>query len=71
MAADSADALVEAGCDASDDGRHRDAEELFRRAVDLGEQWVWFNVGNELRAQGRLAEAVEAYQRALDRKSVV
>lgn len=65
MAADSADALVEAGCDASDDGRHRDAEELFRRAVDLGEQWVWFNVGNELRAQGRLAEAVEAYQRAL------
>jgi tetratricopeptide (TPR) repeat protein len=62
---DDPDALVDAGCDASDNGRHQDAEALFRRAIALGEQWVWFNVGNELRAQQRLTDAVEAYQHAL------
>ncbi|MEJ5867670.1 tetratricopeptide repeat protein [Pseudokineococcus sp. 5B2Z-1] len=63
--AEDAQTLVDAGCDASDQGRHREAEGLFRRAVDLGEEWVWFNIGNELRAQGRLTDAVKAYQRAL------
>ena len=63
---DDVDALVAAGCDLSDAGRHEDAEALFRKAVDLGQDWVWFNVGNELRAQGRSSDAVEAYGSALD-----
>lgn len=57
--------LVDLGCDLSDAGRHLDAEFCFRRAVALGDDRVWFNVGNELKAQGRPEEAVRAYQKAI------
>jgi tetratricopeptide (TPR) repeat protein len=64
-AADSADALVDVGCDLAEEGRQEEAEECFRRAVALGEDWVWFNVGNTVRELGRPEEAVPAYERAL------
>jgi len=64
-AADSADALVDVGCDLADEGRQEEAEECFRRAIALGEDWVWFNVGNTVRELGRPQEAVLAYERAL------
>jgi len=63
--ADSADALVDVGCDLAEEGRQEEAEECFRRAVALGEDWVWFNVGNTVRELGRPQEAVAAYERAL------
>ena len=64
-ATDSADALVDVGCDLAEEGRQEEAEECFRRAVALGEDWVWFNVGNTVRELGRPEEAVQAYERAL------
>ena len=57
--------LIGLGCDLADDGRQLDAEYCFRKAVALGEDWVWFNVGNALAAQGRMIEAVTAYERAI------
>ena len=57
--------LIELGCDLADDGRQLDAEYCFRKAVALGEDWVWFNVGNALAAQGRTADAVTAYEQAV------
>lgn len=59
------DALVGRGCDLSDIGRHVEAERCFRAAVELGEEWVAFNLGNALVALGRTVEAVAAYERAL------
>jgi tetratricopeptide (TPR) repeat protein len=60
-----ADTLIDLGCDLAEAGRHADAEGCFRRAVALGEEWVDFNVGNELMAQHRLTEALDAYHRAI------
>lgn len=52
VADDDAEALVEAGCDLSDDGRHQEAEVLFRRAVALGEDWAWFTSGTSCGPRG-------------------
>ena len=65
LAGDDADELVEVGCDLADLGRQREALLCFRRAVVLGQEWVWFNVGNTLRELDRPVEAIEAYQRAV------
>jgi tetratricopeptide (TPR) repeat protein len=65
LTAEDADALVEIGCDLADLDRQREALLCFRRAVALGREWVWFNVGNTLRELGRPLEAVEAYERAV------
>ena len=54
------------GCDLADAGREVDAEMCFRRAVELGLDWVWFNLGNSLLAQRRYEEAIVAYQHAIE-----
>ena len=54
------------GCDLADVGREVDAEMCFRRAVELGLDWVWFNLGNSLLAQRRYEEAIAAYQHAIE-----
>lgn len=54
------------GCDLDDAGRHVEAEACFRRAVELGLDWVWFNLGNSLLAQRRHEEAIAAYQHAIE-----
>ena len=59
------DALLELGCDLSEAGRHRDAEQCFRHAAGRGDPVSSFNLGNELSAQDRWAEAVEPYERAI------
>jgi tetratricopeptide (TPR) repeat protein len=66
LAGGDVDALVEVGCDLADEGRQADALTCFQRAVALGADWVWFNVGNTLRELGHAAEAAEAYRRAAD-----
>lgn len=65
LAGDDADAIVELGCDLADAGRQQDALSCFQRAVELGNEWVWFNVGNTLRDLDRPQEAVDAYRRAV------
>jgi tetratricopeptide (TPR) repeat protein len=60
-----ADALIDVGCDLADADRQEQALVCFRRAVDLGQDWAWFNVANTLRELGRPLEAVAAYERAL------
>ncbi|NYD22605.1 tetratricopeptide repeat protein [Kineococcus aurantiacus] len=59
------DELVGLGCDLADAGHQRQALTCFQRAVALGSQWVWFNVGNTLRELQRPTEAVEAYHQAI------
>ena len=60
------DRLVQLGCDLAEADRQGDAEWCFRRAVELGEAWVSFNLGNALSAQQRWGEAVAAYEMAVD-----
>jgi hypothetical protein len=57
--------LVQLGCDLADMDRQVDAEFCFRRAVELGETWVSFNLGNALAAQQRWTETVAAYEEAV------
>ncbi|WP_432571664.1 tetratricopeptide repeat protein [Kineococcus sp. SYSU DK005] len=59
------DELVELGCDLAEAGRQQQALACFQRAVDLGSEWVSFNVANTLRELDRPTEAVAAYQRAI------
>jgi tetratricopeptide (TPR) repeat protein len=59
------EALNRLGCDLADANRQIDAEWCFRRAVELGDSWVSFNLGNALLAQGRWDEAVSAYETAI------
>lgn len=59
------DAVVELGCDLADAGRQQDALVCFERAVELGGDWVWANVGNTLLELDRPLEAVDAYRRAV------
>jgi hypothetical protein len=56
--------LVQLGCELAEADRQVDAEFCFRRAVELGETWVSFNLGNALAAQQRWTEAVSAYEEA-------
>ncbi|WP_328293953.1 hypothetical protein OG218_14640 [Kineococcus sp. NBC_00420] len=58
------DAVVDLGCDLADAGRQEDALVCFERAVELGGDWVWGNVGNTLLELDRPLEAAEAYRRA-------
>lgn len=62
---DDVDTLVAVGCDLADADRQADALVCFQRAVALGQEWVWFDVGNTLRELDRPTEAVDAYERAL------
>jgi tetratricopeptide (TPR) repeat protein len=57
--------LVDLGCDLAANDRHIDAERCFRRALELGEEWVWFNVGNALASQARFVEAADAFRRGI------
>ena len=57
--------LVQFGCDLAEVDRQIDAEFCFRRAVELGETWVSFNLGNALAAQNRWTEAIAAYEEAV------
>jgi len=59
------DALVDVGCDLADVDRQAEALVCFQRAVALGGDWVWFNVGNTLRQLDRPLEAINAYEKAL------
>ena len=65
LAGQDARALVDVGCDLADADRQDDALTCFQRAVALGEDWVWFNVGNTLRELRRPVEAVTAYEEAV------
>ena len=65
LAGGDVDVIVDLGCDLADAGRQREALTCFERAVDLGGDWVWFNVGNTLRDLDRPLEAVDAYRRAV------
>ncbi len=65
LAGSDVDELVELGCDLADAGRQEQALACFQRAVDLGQDWIWFNVANTLRELDRPTEAVTAYQRAI------
>jgi tetratricopeptide (TPR) repeat protein len=58
--------LTDLGCDLADAERLIDAERCFRRAVELGETWVSFNLGNTLKSQNRLVEAAAAFEQAVD-----
>lgn len=60
------DLLIDLGCDLAATGRHVDAEWCFRRAVDLGEEWAWFNIGNALASQSKFAEAADAFRRGIE-----
>lgn len=57
--------LTDLGCDLADADRVIDAERCFRRAVELGETWVSFNLGNTLKTQNRLTEAAAAFEQAV------
>lgn len=59
------DALVDVGCDLAEADRQEQALTCFQRAVQLGQDWVWFNVANTLRELHRPLEAVDAYEQAL------
>lgn len=58
-------ALVDVGCDLADLGLQAEALVCFQRAVALGDELTWFNVGNTVRELDRPLEAIEAYQKAL------
>ena len=62
---DDVDALVDLGCALSEAGRHREAEQCFRRGARYGDPVSSFNLGNELSAQDRWAEAVGPYEQAI------
>ena len=62
---DDVDALVDLGCALSEAGRHREAEQCFRRGARNGDPVSSFNLGNELSAQDRWAEAVGPYEQAI------
>jgi tetratricopeptide (TPR) repeat protein len=49
-------------------GRYREAEGLFRKAIELApaDHRIWGNLADSLRFDGRMAEAVEAYRHALE-----
>lgn len=59
------DRLVDVGIALAEAGAHAEAEQAFRRAVELGAEWAAFNVGNALVAQGRDEAAVPMYERAV------
>jgi tetratricopeptide (TPR) repeat protein len=61
------DALIALGCDLAHAGRHREAEECFRRATGLGDATGAFDLGNALAAQERWEDAASAYEVALSR----
>lgn len=65
LCTDDVDELVGTGCDLADAGHQEEALTCFRRAVALGQEWVWFNVGNTLRELDRPLEAIVAYEAAL------
>ncbi len=50
---DDPDVWNELGCTYAEHGKLSEAERCFRRAVELGESWVAFNLGNTLRDLGR------------------
>jgi tetratricopeptide (TPR) repeat protein len=66
-ASEDVDALIALGCDLAEVGRHRDAEDCFRRATGLGDALGAFDLGNALAAQERWDEAAAAYEVALAR----
>ncbi|GAA2643390.1 tetratricopeptide repeat protein [Paractinoplanes durhamensis] len=61
------DELLSIGCDLADSDEAEGAEYCFRRVSELGEAAGAFNLGNSLAGQGRLTEAVDAYELALER----
>lgn len=61
------DALIALGCDLAHAGRHRDAEDCFRRATGLDDATGAFDLGNALAAQERWEDAASAYEVALSR----
>jgi len=62
-----ADDLNRRGCQAYDDGRYQEAEQLLRRATesDPGHRWAWNNLGRALSRLDRTVEAIEAYKRQI------
>ena len=60
-----ADGLVDVGCDLDDAGRVDEARRCFERAAAAGSVLAAFNLGNVLRRQGLLVEALEAFTAAL------
>jgi tetratricopeptide (TPR) repeat protein len=61
LASTDVDALIDVGCDLAKAERQTDALICFQRAVALGEELMWFNVGNTL----RLLEPIDAYEKAV------
>jgi tetratricopeptide (TPR) repeat protein len=61
------DELIALGCDLAHAGRHREAEECFRRATADAEAVGAFDLGNMLAAQERWDDAASAYEVALSR----
>lgn len=57
--------LIDRGCSLSEAGEHVEAAWCFQRAVELGETWAAFNLGNELVQLERPLAAIPEYERAL------
>ena len=52
-------------------GREAEAEQAYRKAIDLGDEGTYLNLGNLLAEQlGREAEAEQAYQKAIEAGAV-
>jgi superkiller protein 3 len=66
--AQSVDELFERGNAAQSQGRYEDAEQTWRRVlqIDPNNSGAYNNLGNALRRQGKLDEAIAAYNRAIE-----